>query len=265
MVKGMKNQKWPVVLFGLLVLIFGVLSGLFLYSKTLVGLPEYSDYNPTISRADNPKLDENPFNDSNFKKYDQKKFIKLQSNINNIQGFQNLKIPSLTDYQTKLIESLKNDKKILNLKLSNSNKSEINFVLEQFVEAKKEMTCYTDFKQINETLVRVLKKDKVGGKTAWWYIKIPTKFSIIDTAQFESDFKEFDEKNSTKFNKINKEEARLCTPDFEILSTVYDSGKTKNNSADSNNISTFYNLSVSFVGNQNDLLDFDDVMNAVRV
>jgi hypothetical protein len=261
----MKNQKWSVLLFGLLVLIFGVLASLFLYSKTLVGLPEYSDYNPTVSQADNPKLDENPFNDSNFKKYDQKKFSKLQSNTNNIQGFENLKIPSLTDYQTKLVETSKSDKKIVNLKLSNSNKSEINFVLEPFIEAKKEMICYTDFKQINETLVRVFKKDKVSGKATWWYIKIPSKFSVVDTAQFESDFKEFDEKNSTKFNKVNKEEARLCTPDFEALSTVYDSGNTKNNSSNSTSLSTFYNLNISFAGNQNDLLDFDEIVNAVRV
>lgn len=260
----MKNQKLTIVLFGFLVLCFGVMASLFLYSKTLVGLPIYQDYNPVVPHSENPKLDENPFNDSNFKKFDQKKIQKLQANASTFQGFPNLRIPNLISYQTKLIEGSKNDKKTTNLRLTNSNKSEINYLMEPFVESKKEMTCYTDFKQINESLVRLLKKDKITGKTAWWYVKIPTLFSIIDTAQFELNFKEFDEKNATKFNKLNKEEARICTPDFDVLTTIFESGNEKNQSSKTELSTTFYNLNISFVGNQNDLAEFDEVVNAVR-
>lgn len=261
----MKQQKWTIVFFGLLVVAFGVMASLFLYSKTLVGLPEYPDFNPTIARQDNPKLDDNPFNDNNFKKYDQKKLIKLQSNTNYIASFPNLKIPSLVSYQSKLIEGSKGESKTTNLKLTNSNKSEISFGLEPFVESKKEMTCYSDFKQINESLIRVLKKDKNTGKIAWWYIKIPTNFSIIDTDKFEIDFKEFDEKNATKLNKLKKEEVRLCTLDFEILSTVFGTGNEKNTSSKALVSTTFYNLNISFAGNTNDLVEFDEVVNAIRV
>lgn len=261
----MKNKKSLIVLFGLLVLAFGVMAILFLYSKTLVGLPDYPEYNPMISRQDNPKLDDNPFNDNNFKKYDPKKLVKLQVNTNYIQNFPNLKIPSLVNYQSKLIEGIKNENKTTNLRLINSNKSEINFTLEPFVESKKEMTCYADFKQVNESLIRVLKKDKTNGKVAWWYIKIPTSFSIIDTDKFETDFKEFDEKNATKFNKIKKEDSRICTPDFEIVTTVFGTGNQKNASSVAEVSTTFYNLNISFAGNQNDLAEFDEVVNAIRV
>ena len=261
----MKKQKWVVVFFGLLVLAFGVMASLFLYSKSLVGLPEYPEYNPTIARQDNPKLDDNPFNDSNFKKYDQKKLVKLQGNINSIQNFPNLKIPSLTSYQSKLIEAEKSEKKIVTLKLTNSNKSEINFNLEPFVESKKEMTCYSDFKQVNENLFRVLKKDKTSGKIAWWYIKIPNNFSIIDTDKFEADYKEFDENNATKFNKIKKEEARICTPDFDILTTVFGTVAEKKVSSTTQVSSTFYNVNITFMGNMNDLVEFDEVVNAIKI
>ena len=264
-IKSMKKQNWTIIFFGLLVIAFGVMASLFLYSKTLVGLPEYPDFSPTITRQDNPKLDDNPFNDINFKKYDQKKLLKLQSNTSYIQNIPNLKIPRLINYQSKLIEGIKGEKKTNNLRLLNSNKSEINFILEPFVESKKEMTCYTDYKQVNETLIRVLKKDKTNGKIAWSYIKIPANFSIIDTDKFETDFKEFDEKIATKFNRVKKEESRLCTADFDILTTVFGTGTEKNVSSSNQLSTTFYNFSISFMGNQNDLVEFDEVVNAIKV
>lgn len=258
MINSMKNQKLPIIFFGFLVFAFGIFASLFLYSKTLVGFPIFPEYNSIVSRGENPRLDENPFNDENFKKYDPQKKQKLSSNSNLVPGFSNLKIPNLINYQIKIVESTKNDKKTVNIKLTNSNKSEANFLLDFFVESKKEMICYVDFKQINKDLIRLSRKDKTNGKTAWVYVKIPTSFSIIDTPQFETDFKEFDEKNTTKFNKINKDEARICTPDFEILTTKFDNSKD-------NSTSTFYNLNISFVGNQSDLLEFEEVVNAVQL
>jgi hypothetical protein len=258
MIKDMKNQKLPIIFFGFLVLAFGVLASLFLYSKTLVGFPIFPEYNTTISRGENPKLDENPFNDGNFKKFDTQKKQKLITNTNLIAEFPNLKIPNLINYQTKIIEGSKNDKRVVNIKLTNSNKSEINFVLEPFIENKKEMVCYTDFKQINESLIRLLRKDKVTGKSSWSYVKIPKLFSIIDTPEFETDFKEFNDKNSTKMNKINKDEARICTSDFDIVTTQFD-GSNDNSST------TFYTLNISFVGNQADMIEFDEIVNAVSV
>jgi hypothetical protein len=258
MINDMKNKKLPIIFFGFLVFAFGVLASLFLYSKSLVGFPIFPEYNTVVPRGENPKLDENPFNDSNFKKFDIQKKQKLTANTNFVPGFTNLKIPNLINYQIKIIESSKNDKKIINLKLNNSNKAEINFVLEPFIENKKEMICYTDFKQINESLIRLLRKDKTNGNSSWVYVKIPKIFSVIDTSQFEIDFKEFDEKNATKFNKINKDEARICTPDFDKLTTQF--GTAKGNFS-----TTFYNLNILFSGNQADLVEFDEVVNAVQV
>jgi hypothetical protein len=258
MIANMKNQKLPIIFFGFLVLAFGIFASLFLYSKTLVGFPIFPEYITTISRGDNPKLDENPFNDGNFKKFDAQKKQKLISNSNFVAGFPNLRIPNLINYQTKIIDGSKNDKKTVNIKLTNSNKSEINFVLEPFSDSMKEMICYTDFKQVNESLIRLLRKDKTNGKTSWIYAKIPKLFSIIDTPQFEIDFKEFNENNATKFNNLNKDEARICIPDFDILSTKFDTSKDSS-------ATTFYNLNISFAGNQADMLEFDEVVNAVQV